>query len=205
MSNNIGLESDFKDFYDNLFNDKSSFKYKRNLSDSMPKGKALKTLKSFGTPTIEIKPVSQFNRYDSKLVVYTDPKLHLGMGKQVCSWHEAMLNYSNCLASLYLDETDGVSLKFLQLGSRRFRIMMKGEKDSLLPGVVTSIEELEQGYNYVIPIPIFSIDYISNGNEMVAIDYNEVQELSSLGIEKIITEAEVVEQIYRALIHYNLC
>ena len=201
MASNIKLVSDFVDYYDLAFNSAGSTEYKRMLSESMPKGKALNWLRLHNIPSIETKPVNAFSIYDRQLVVYTDPKLHSGKGKIICSYNEAINNYGNYLGSAFVDGTDGISLKFLQVGSRRFRIMMKNDKDGieLNPGIVTDISELKPEFNYFIYNPVFSIDYISCNNKMLAVDFNEVQSLSELGIDKLISPEDVVAEIEKSL------
>lgn len=203
LSSEIRLVTDFNDYYDELCNDAGKVPYVRKYKNCMSKAEALRYLTNFGTPVIETKPVTKFNSFDRKLVVYTDPYAHCGKGKIICSYGEAVTSYPNYLASPYIEGTEGVSLKFLQVGSRRFRIMMKNNNfdNFVKPGIVTQIDELSPAFNYAISLPIFSIDYISCGNEMIAVDFNEVQDLSRLGFEDIMKPEEVIHEIEKSFNH----
>jgi hypothetical protein len=200
---NLNIESDFKDFYDNLSNKKSIVTYHRFLKDSKQRGTALKYLRSIGIRTIEIKQVNQFMISDSPIVVYTDPKGHNGKGKVLMDVSEALRSYENYMASKYLDYSSGVTLKFLQIGKRRFQIQFDKVGKSLDIGRITHINEITPEYNRLIGLPIFSIDYVSNGEYMVATDFNEVENLERIGLDKFISAEEVLNEIREALIIYS--
>ena len=70
---------------------------------------------------------------------------------------------------------------------------------NLNPGRVISIDEIEPGFNYLIHHPIFSIDYIPRNEEMLAVDFNEVQHLGNLGFDKIMTPDEVAAEVIRSI------
>lgn len=199
----IKLTSDFSDYYDSAFMVNGDMEYRRMQSECMTRGKALGWLKLHNIPTIETKPVKEFNRSTEKIVVYTNTKLHRGKGKVICSYQEAIDNYPNYLGAPYIEGTDGLCLKFLQVGSRRFRIMSKNPdyESTLNNGVITSIEELKPEFNYSISIPIFSIDYIPRNNSMVAIDFNEVQPLEYLGFSKIMTPGDIRNEVEKFMKH----
>lgn len=205
MPASIKLVSDFTDYYDSAFRPDGTLEYRRLQSECMSKGKALDWLKLHNIPTLETKPVREFSRFDSKIVVYTDTKLHMGKGKIICSYQEAIDNYPNYLGAPYIEGTDGLTLKFLQIGSRRFRIMFKNPKYDfeLNSGGITSIEELRPEYNYSISIPIFSIDYIPRNNSMIAVDFNEVQPLYYLGIDKFLTPGDVRNEVEKFMKRAN--
>ncbi|MCL4417391.1 MAG: hypothetical protein M1365_11955 [Actinobacteria bacterium] len=198
----IKVESDFRDYYDHL-SIETGIIYKRYRIEE-GRGKSLAFLNKFGIKTIELKAARQFDDTAEKLVVYYNPKLHDSKGKLVVPINEARIMYENNLASRYYSESNGEYIKFLQVGKRRFRVNMKiPEKESLSGGIVVSIQELESLFNYYIMQPIFSIDYISSGKEMLATDYNSVQSLMKLGFESIMSPKEVMDEIKQALISYN--
>ena len=55
----------------------------------------------------------------------------------------------------------------------------------------------------LIGLPIFSIDYIIDKGIMIATDFSEVENLKELGVEKIITAEEIVEEIRQSILTYN--
>lgn len=199
----IEIKSDFTDYYDSLNNKESVLKYERFLSNSKQRGTALKILRNMGIKTIDIKPVNQYFRGDGLLVVYTNPNGHSSTGKRIMTVDDAMMSYGHCPASIYYSISD-MWIKYLQVGNRRFTLYFKkGSEVSLEKGVLTDIRETRSEYNPLVGIPIFSIDYITNGVETLATDFNEVQNLQSIGIDRYMTAQEVVDQIAGALVAYN--
>lgn len=195
------LSSDFNDFYDSALTASdevkcSGFIYERQLSKSSSRGRALGKLRNLGIKTIELKQVTEFNRFTPALVVYTDPFKHYGQGKHVIGYSEAVSTYPVCLASQFIEESEGISVKFTQVGTRRFRTVYKSkDKYSLDHGKVLDICELERTKSSSIRLPIFSIDYIAIGKTMVATDFNEVQKLEGTGIETILSVDDVASEI----------
>lgn len=204
MENALHINSDYNDFYD-LDCTNSGIIYNRKLSDSMQRGSALKHLRKLGVNTIDIKPVSKFSYLDDKLVVYTEPTKHNGQGKKICTYNDAITYYPNMPASKFIENTDGFTVKVLQIGKRRFNLTFKKSKEEsgLVEGSLVDIKELPYGYNKVIQLPIFSIDYIPCNNVMVATDFNEVEVLSRLNIKDYISSLDVIDEIINALKVYN--
>ena len=202
----IKLFSDFRDYYDDAFNPNGTVAYVRKYSECMTKSKAMSWLKIHNVPCLDIKPVAHFNpAFNKEVVVYTDPKLHGGKGKILMSCREAIETYPNYLGSSFIEGTDGVSLKFLQVGGRKFHVVMRNSNymNCLAPGDVVSVEELRPGFNYSVSIPIFSIDYISYNGSMIAVDFNQVQSLKDLGFDKIMTPEEVVKEIEKSIRYHQ--
>lgn len=197
------IKSDFKDYYDILSEDNSIITYNRYISQCKQRGSALKYLRSLGIRTLEIKQVNQFFRGDGPIVVYTDPKGHHSVGKNVMTVDDAVQSYSNCIASKYYN-TDNLTIKYLQIGKRRLTLCFKRNKSmSLELGTLIDIKENTAEYNRLIGLPIFSIDYISDGQEMIATDFNEVEDLHRLGIDNYISAYDIVQEIKDALTVYN--
>lgn len=197
------IKSDYTDFYDVLSNDNSIITYNRYLNQCKQRGSALKYLRSLGIKTLDIKQVNQFFRGDGPIVVYKDPIGHGGMGKAIMTVDEAMQSYSNCVASKYYN-TDGFTIKYLQIGKRRFSLCFKkNESETLDMGTLVDIKEITPEYNRLIGLPIFSIDYISNGYDMIATDFNEVENLHNLGIDRYLDSNAVITEIIDALTVYN--
>lgn len=201
--NSICIKSDFTDYYDILQDKNSILTYNRNLSECKQRGTALKYVRSLGLKTIEVKPVNQYISLDGSILVYTNPKLHNGEGKKIMTVDEAMQSYSNCIASKFYDNVSNV-VKFLQIGKRRFTLYFK--KDSpydLSHGKLVDIRESLSEYNRLIGLPILSIDYIEINGEMVATDFNEVENLKNLGIDEFIRPEDIIKEIKDSLIVYN--
>lgn len=198
----LHINSDFTDYYDSLNDDNSIITYNRFLSDCKQRGTALKYLRSLGIKTLELKQVSQYFRDEGPIVVYTDIKAHNSNGKKIMDVADANLYNANCLASKYYDVK--INIKFLQIGKRRLTLTFeKLDSMSLRPGRLIDIKESTSDYNRLVGLPIFSIDYIPINNEMVATDFNEVENLARLGINRYISSNEIVNEIINSLKIYN--
>lgn len=199
------LDSDFSDYYDIYADDKSSIVYKRFRTSEESRGKNLRYLSNNGIKTVNFGTFRQFGPSTKKFVVYTNPFQHDFLGKHIYSFNEVQEQYSNYIVSEFLEESNGYTVKYLQIGERRFRLMFFNPdyKEKLLEGNMVAIEELPKQYNYAIGLPIYSIDYISNGVEMLAIDFNDVQRLNTIGMDKIISAEDVAIEVKKALVAYN--
>lgn len=197
------IKSDYTDFYDVLSNNNSIITYNRYLSQCKQRGSALKYLRSLGIKTLDIKQVNQFFRGDGPIVVYKDPMGHHGNGKAIMSVDDAMQYYSNCVASNYYNK-DGFTIKYLQIGKRRFSLCFKkNDAETLDVGTLIDIKENTSEFNRLIGLPIFSIDYISNGCEMIATDFNEVENLHNINMDRYLDSNTVITEIIDALTVYN--
>lgn len=199
----VRIDSDFIDIYDNLSEYSANRVYSRFYSRQKGKVYELNKLKRLGVKTIKLEPVYNKSYASKDLVVYSDQKKHLGKGKVILRYNEAKLMYNNYLASEYEEESASNVLKYLQIGERRFRLELEYEKRSLEKFTVKDIYEESRSYNKSIPIPIYSIDYININSEMIAIDLNEVENLSRLNITSILSTSEIMDEIEKTLIHYN--
>jgi hypothetical protein len=65
------------------------------------------------------------------------------------------------------------------------------------------MDEIQPDYNYLLGLPIYSIDYISTPYGLLATDLNTTQDLSSLGVQNIIQPYDIIKEIYNALIKYG--
>ena len=50
---------------------------------------------------------------------------------------------------------------------------------------------------------IYSIDYIQYNNEMLATDFNEVQNLHNIGFERFMTAEQIINEIRDSILIYN--
>lgn len=193
------IRSDFKDFYDSICSDTGAL-YKRFLAESMQRGSALRYLRSLGVNTIELDQVSNINRlYTNKVVVYTDTKSHESKGKTLMTLDEAYEMYPAHLASVYYESTNGLTLKYLHVGSKRFRLWFKKESESLEKGQLFNIEKLEDSEARALNVPIYSIDYIFTNRGALATDLNEVQNLEKIGMYNYMSAKEVVTEIMNSV------
>lgn len=191
---NLKIVSDFSDFYDCLSDELGTVQFIRNKSSMPSKVEGINILRDMGIQTIN--PMAVSSIISDKVIVYTNVNKHDGTGRAVMKSGEAKLMYPNYLGCKYYAESDNMLIKMLQVGSRRFKIIFKNE-------IMQSIEETASGYNMSLALPIYSIDYISTNDGLLAITLNTVENLSLYGIENIMSKEDVVKEIYDALIKYN--
>lgn len=204
MESRLCLASDFKDFYDDLCVKNNGIVYTRKISEAGQRGKDLRFLKSLGIPALDLKQVTGFSRLDTQyVVVYTDPKKHNSLGKRIMTLDEAYSLYPSYLASKFYPEYNGITLKYLQVGSKRFRLWYRSDTFSLDKGTLIKAERITDGLNRSIKNPIFSVDYIQVNDILMATDYNQVENLGALGVDRWISGEEVVSEILKALNAFN--
>lgn len=186
------LSTDFQDYYDELllkFDDEHT--YMRKLSDSDGKFAELKYLRDLGFETIELKPVSGVIE-TAKVVVYTNPKKHMGQGKQVLSYNEAYDMYFNNVCSEYLEGNE-YTYKILQIGTKRFSLVIKNK--GLVETTIERFEYLPDGIIKGIDYPIYSIDYVMRKGSLIACDFNKIQMLNHIGLDKYIATSLIVNEL----------
>lgn len=201
----VNIQSDFVDFYDKLSVPSSTIIYNRVRSNNT-RAQNIKTLQGLGIKTIPCGTLKQIIKPTmKKLVVYTNPTSHNFKGKHIYSLYDAISQYSNCVVSEFLENYGGYTVKYLQIGERRFRLLFfnPNYKEQLIEGNMVAIEELPREYNYQLGLPIYSIDYISNGCEMIAVDFNDVQCLESINMDKYISASDVIQEVKNAILVYN--
>ena len=181
----INIKSDFTDYYDELADSSASTTYTRMRSESLSRTKALNKLKEMSINTLEIRPVTKFLKSEFPLVVYTDINAHDGKGKRVVSYDEGMGYFPNMLASRYIESERNVSIKYIQLGKRRFTVTYELEAPLKL-GKIIDIKESESRYNDKVSIPIYSIDYVQTKNNIIATDFNTVENFTANGLSNFI-------------------
>lgn len=200
----IGLESDYKDYYDSAFykaenNEGADIVYSRMKSHEPSKGKGLARLRKFGIQTIQLNATREINNV-SKVIVYTDTNKK-GCGAVVMSLNDAKIMYPNSLASEFYEGVDEI-YKLLYIGKRRFAITIKKDANTS-KGQITSIKEINSMFNKAIAEPIFSIDYIETSVGLLAVRLNTAEKLEDYGIQNYMTPEEVVDEIWQALKAYN--
>jgi hypothetical protein len=204
MIEQLTIKSDFQDSYDYLQQlGENVVVYKRMYSASVGRGVELHWLKQRSVNVVELKAVSQFSAHTQKLVVYKNPLKHQFQGKTVMDRDEAMEMYPNALASHFYSECSYKTYKYLQIGKRRWQLELEAFGEELREGKMIGYTELEPGYNNAFSTPIFSVDYLLVGEEYVAIDCNNIQKISHLGIESLISAEEVIKEIREAILYYG--
>lgn len=198
--------SDFEDYYDKYFEENIKEEYagedicfvrKRAYVNKVLE---LKALKDIGIPVINIEPINKIFNVNNKdlIVVYTDISGHNGNGKLVLDFNEANMLYSNRLCSKLSKQYDGYTYKFLQVGQRKFWLVIENDK-YLRESRLVKINEFQKGYTRGINIPIFSIDYTLVNGIQTAVDFNTAQNLSKLNFKNYMSEEEVSLEIYNCL------
>lgn len=208
----VVIKSDFQDYYDAEFINsgykEKAYIYNRIQSNRNHRTKDLLDIQEQGIPVLSLRPVVDFQllKPDTKILVYTRPTLHNGEGKILLENREAQDLYPNMPGRLWIphSETEGYTLKYLQIGQRRFKLVLKGKDDidDLTPRIF-NIVELSPEYSKWNKFPIYSIDYIPTKNGLMATDYNNVENLQKFGMEKVITSKEVHSEIVKSFnYHY---
>lgn len=198
------IQSDFTDYYDNLCQSTGYITYNRFYKNSEPRATALSRLRAMGIQTVTLKAVTDYNIFSGfeKLVVYTNQIEHNSRGKEILTLQDAMTLCPNCAAIPFYEESDGVTLKMLQIGSRRFRLILKNDDPSLLrEGKLIDIQEIQSSISYSVGLPLYSIDYIQTREGLLAIDFNYVQRLDTIGIPQFIKPEEAYIEIRDALLN----
>jgi len=143
------------------------------------------------------------------LVVYTDEYAHAGEGKIRLSIPEALENYPNAYASLYIPQNPtgtGISFRYLQVGKRRFWIRYTSSNDWRSNSGDVQIDFLTEespGYHPKISEPLFAIDFLPYGQgseRLLAIDFNTAPVLRGTGIDHKLSSREVYDLIHDAMV-----
>ena len=191
--------SNFKDYYDDVAKSMSDkMVYKRD-TQKYDRAQELLMARRLGYQSIELKPVRQIlNNGSQKVVVYTDVYGHGGSGKIIMDLNSAKIMYPSKLCSKFYENNTN-TFKLIQIGTRLFRVIAKNESGNPLK-MSTEVKITEMGIvdNHT-NFPIYSIDFVNTENGLLACDFNHYENLGLLGIDKIMTAQEVVEEIKNKL------
>lgn len=203
----LKIKSNFSDYYDTTaktYNVPSAPDkvYDRNTHLYIHKSQSIQFLKALGVNTIKLIPVSQLGVYDNDVVVYLDDTLHGGQGKIVVSAQVALRDFSNCVCTHYYPDVC-MTYKVLWVGEKRYNVSFKknhqGNAEQFDLGEISDITTLTPAYHKKIHIPIYSIGYIETPNEMIATDFNEVQNLQKLSINTVLKPEDVISELIKTL------
>lgn len=190
----VKVESDFVDFYDGLCkNEDGALVYRRFKSEQIPKSEQLMHLRRLGILAVEARAARDIISSSGRLTIYTNTKDD--SKNLVLTTGEADMLYPNTLASQYYPESNDVINRLIQVGARRFRVI-------IYRGAVVQVDELFRGYNMAVGLPVYSIDYISTSNGMLATAFHNVEQLSKYRLP--MTAEEVVNEIALAMIEYRI-
>lgn len=197
----MDIVSNFKDYYDFLADKNSNIKYVRNM-DNLSRVEGLEILRKLGMKTIELKPVSRMLDTED-VIVYTDLYKHNGKGKMRMSLEGARLMYPSKLCSKLYKESIKKTFKLLKIGGRNFVCIINNKQNLEMSDEPEDIQVKEvEGFGLDnIRIPIFSIDYVQTDRGMLASDFNTVENLNSLYMNRFITAEEVIEEIQKKLVY----
>lgn len=204
----LRVESDFKDFYDNLTSSRATVVYRRYTEDNLPRDQVFKRLTCLNVRVVPFGQVKELAQMAKKLVVYTDITKHNKEGKLVLTSSEALLLYPNKLASVFVEKTEAVTYKVLRIGSIVVRLLMedtdtKGNNGELPNSNVKDIEIIRKAPENILREPIYSIDYIPTEDGLAAVDFNSVENLSALKINEFISGEDIIREVYNHILKYS--
>ena len=201
----LKLMSDFVDYYD-IWLDAKGYNFHRYVHSGMSRGPMFRYLESIGIQTVKYGQVSEVcEMYNGKVVIYTDSNKHAGEGKILMDSKRALVDYPNYLCSVYENEKEGESVKYVQLGLYYFKVDCKSYSDwrSNIGKIKNNLLEVDCGYHKDIKMPLFSIDYVHTKNGLKAIDFNYSEMIKNTEIETILTPREAAYSIKRAYALFN--
>ncbi len=200
----LQLKSDFSDFYDYYF-DKEGAVFIRNATGGLPRSQMLRYLQELGflvPPNAKVKNLAAIYP-DKKLVVYTDEMAHRGEGKELLSAKDALEKYPEKHASIYIEESNSISHRLLQVGGKRWWLKYESTDDwrSNVGEVKIDIESYKDEYCPLINQPLFAIDFVPSHNDELywAVDFNVAPGIRYSGLEETIKPTEIVNLIKDAV------
>lgn len=208
----LKLKTDFRDFYDHAFDAKGET-FLRLSKGGMSRREMVLFLERLGFATPRHGVVSAFvpellvkedsSSGPTEVVVYLDEAAHRGEGKVKLSATDALASHPGHLCSEYLPTAVGgigTSLRYLQVGSRRWWLRYWSETDwrsNVGEGGTEVLREMPAGYHPQIQEPMFAIDFLVAGRRLVAIDYNTAPGLAPL--RDTLTPTEIVSLLAAAI------
>lgn len=196
------LTSDFEEYYDKEILNYGGIKdveFVRMSNMNFSKKQQLELLEKIGYSIINIMPLRQMFT-DGKILVYTNPDLHNGMGKSIMSLSDALVMYRNSLCTELFDHS--TTYKILQVGFDCFSLEIENEdlKEARLKSCILLGNGLPGLVNN--KYPMYSIDFVQDNNgKLLACDLDVAVKLSHIeGLSECIKAEYVAEKLYRYLI-----
>lgn len=208
----IGLESDFRDYYDHWFTPQYQHPNKvlKRIanSQSWSKREQLQFLETIGKTPFNrvVRELPSF--LDQKLVVYVNEYSHRGEGKVLLEFEEALEKYPEKYASVYIEQESGstTSFRLLQIGDSSWWLKYQSSDNwrSNVGDVTVEVEgesssgweDIQRNVEPLKDYPLFAIDFVQSiAGHLYAIDFNTAPGLSGTGMEELLKGKEVFELI----------
>ncbi len=214
----IGLKSDFEDYYDHCFTsawEEADKVFERLTTVGMPRSTMLLYLDSIGLATPlhgrvqELVPVitersgmpQRIAEELFEVVVYEDEHLHTGKGKRKLSCRDALAQFPEAYASVFIPShpgKGGTSLRYLRVGMRQFWLRYTSHDDWRSNCGEVSVELLGEEEPaetpHQIPYPLFALDFVK-ADRLYAVDLNIAPRVGGTGIEGCLSAPEFYQEI----------
>jgi hypothetical protein len=217
----IRLQSDFNDFYDHCFassHEKAAFQHNRFSRTSRTRRDDFAILKQMGVQTVQHGTPAQILDYliaehpgitrdmlcqISQVVVYTEDTSHRGEGKLLVPMTTALEEYPYAFCSLYMPtyadwrHHGAYSFRYVRAGLRQFwvkQVSLSDWRSNCGEGFSEVLTEAERADAYGL-VPLYAIDFVSIGRELLAVDYNDAPGLKGGGLDFYLTPSDVYKEI----------
>ena len=214
---NLGIYTDFRDFYDHWFAgswQEPAAIFDRRARHGMSRGDMLVWLQDLGFKVPRFGKVRNLAPVIlqeflcgrgklSDLVVHFDEAAHAGKGKELLSCCDALARFPEAFATEYIQATRNgavVSLRYLQIGRRRFWLRYSSSDWRSNCGDVRIEflgEEKILDFCKWIRHPLFALDFLESGGELLALDFNTAPRIQGTGVEDIMHGKEVYRELSR--------
>jgi len=197
------LKTDFIDYYDHhfdiLINKEPHHVFKR-MSRAAHRKDAFEYLKSLGENVVTHGTVTAlYDRFGptKDFVVYTDPYAHAGTGKEKMGAKDALSQYPNSFASVFIPHK--FTIRRLQLGHLLTKLQYSSShpwKSNVGDVSIDTVHSVFENMLYNKEFPLLAIDYVGNYTVgWFAIDLNTAPMLKWSPVENDLTADEVVTEI----------
>lgn len=211
----VALQSDFRDYYDHWFATKSDIVFERYTRAKTTRQADFSLLQEMGLVTPTCGTVSELwqtlctqmpevNQRELanvfQVVVYVDPYAHAGEGKLLCTYEQALEEYTNAFASEYIPANVngfGTSFRYLRVGLRQFWLRYTSQDDWRSNAGEVAIKLIceEAPAEKCGKAPLYAIDFIYVSSRFIALDYNPAPCIKGTGIEDAVQGLDVYKQL----------
>lgn len=203
----VQLLSDFLDYYDHWF-DLEGEMFRRVSSDGMGRREMLQYLSSLGLKTPPFGTVRElwesqddFYRQIWDVVVYLDERAHRGEGKVRLPMADAVRQYPERFATLYIPSTPlvAVSWRYLQVGDKVFWLEYASAdwRSNYGKVEIKVLSRERDGYHPKIRLPLFAVDFVV-ADRLYAVDFNIAPQIRGTGVEDLLPAREAAESLKEA-------
>jgi hypothetical protein len=214
----LGLQTDFRDYYDFAFHPIASAD---TVVDRIANGVGFSRYEQFeilndlgfSTPK-HGKALDLSTKYD-RLVVYTDEFKHCGKGKILVETTDIRSSWVTKYASEYIDAEVGKSYRLLFIGNRAFYYEYQsvdwrsnvGENVQIsYPREIHSCDIFDNIWfdrqnHHIDVLPIFAIDFVkSYQGKMLAVDFNTAPGLKYTQMSDLLSGIQVYDEVLKFLL-----